>query len=373
MPVRVLHVCQPTTAGTARVVAELASHQVDLGWSVTIASPEGGELSASCLRAGAHHRPWDALREPGTKVLDESRALARIVRDVRPEVVHLHSSKAGLAGRLTVRGRIPTAFQPHAWSFCATTGSVGRAVLIWERMAARWTEAYVCVSEEEASAGRRAGLRGRWEIAPNGTDVSQVPVSPDERYRVREELELPGGLLVVCLGRIAEQKGQDLLLAAWPEVLADVPGARLALVGDGPALEGLRGEAKESVLFTGHREDAGRWLAAADLVVVPSRWEGASLSLLEAMAAARCIVASAAAGAAEVLGRPESIVPVEDIVALRRAIVERLRDSSLREREALENRHRVERIYDLRKTLRRYEHIYATLLARERAISAPEL
>ncbi|NEA48622.1 glycosyltransferase, partial [Streptomyces sp. SID10815] len=69
--------------------------------------------------------------------------------EVRPDLVHAHSAKAGLAGRLAVRGRIPTVFQPHAWSFEAVGGATAALALRWERWGTRWAARTVCVSEAE--------------------------------------------------------------------------------------------------------------------------------------------------------------------------------------------------------------------------------
>src|SRR4051794_2187232 len=110
----VLHVAQPAEAGVPQCVAALAADQVARGWDVTVAAPEGVSLSP-----GVTHRVWHASRAPGPATPGETARVARIVRDARPDVVHLHSSKAGLAGRLAVRGRVPTVFSPHAWSFAA--------------------------------------------------------------------------------------------------------------------------------------------------------------------------------------------------------------------------------------------------------------
>ena len=72
---------------------------------------------------------WEAVQAPGVRVPGETRRLARIVDEVDPNIVHLHSSKAGLAGRLAVRGRRPTVFQPNGWSFEATDGLERRGAL----------------------------------------------------------------------------------------------------------------------------------------------------------------------------------------------------------------------------------------------------
>ncbi|MYS77078.1 glycosyltransferase, partial [Streptomyces sp. SID5926] len=168
---RVLHLTQPVDGGVARVVADLTRAQLAAGLRVVVACPAGG--LADRLRAlGADVRHWPSTRSPGPALAEEVRRLVRVVEDVRPDLVHAHSAKAGLAGRLAVRGRIPTVFQPHAWSFEAVGGAAGLLALGWERWAARWTARTVCVSEAERLRGTRAGLRGPWTVIPNGIDLA---------------------------------------------------------------------------------------------------------------------------------------------------------------------------------------------------------
>ncbi|WP_159057035.1 glycosyltransferase, partial [Streptomyces scabiei] len=228
----------------------------------------------------------------------------RILDDVRPGLVHLHSAKAGLAGRLAVRGRVPTVFQPHAWSFEAVDGAMAALARGWERAGARWASRVVCVSEAERVTGDRAGVRARWTVIPNGVDAGRF--SPAAADIVRAGIPLltgvaPAAPLVVCVGRLCRQKGQDVLLAAWEAVLRRVPTARLVLVGDGPEAERLRALAPEGVLFAGDVADAAPWYRAADLVVLPSRWEGMALAPLEAMACGRPVVLTDVDGARESL------------------------------------------------------------------------
>ncbi|MCF2435668.1 glycosyltransferase [Streptomyces thinghirensis] len=82
-------------------------------------------------------RHWPATRSPGPALVSEVRRLARVIEDVRPDLVHAHSAKAGLAARLAVRGRVPTVFQPHAWSFEAVGGAGAALALGWERWGVR--------------------------------------------------------------------------------------------------------------------------------------------------------------------------------------------------------------------------------------------
>lgn len=166
---RVLHLTQPVDGGVARVVTDLVAAQLSDGLDVTVACPDS-VLTARLRTLGARVRHWHATRSPGASLVREVRHLARVIDEVRPDLVHAHSAKAGLAGRLAVRGRIPTVFQPHAWSFEAVGGGTAALALMWERWGARWASRTVCVSEAERATGMDARITGRWTVVPNGID-----------------------------------------------------------------------------------------------------------------------------------------------------------------------------------------------------------
>jgi glycosyltransferase involved in cell wall biosynthesis len=123
--------------------------------------------------------------------------------------------------------------------------------------------------------------------------------------------------------------------------------------------------------FEGARTDAKDWLAAADVVAMPSRWEGLSLVMLEAMASARSVVATDVAGAREALAEAGAIVPVGATQPLADALAERLTDPALAAREGAEGRRRVERDFDLAKMTARVAELYDELLA-DRRPPSPE-
>jgi glycosyltransferase involved in cell wall biosynthesis len=351
--------------GVARVVTDLAGAQLAAGLRVTVACPDS-PLAARLAALGTDVRPWAATRAPGPSLADEARRLARIVEDVRPCLVHAHSAKAGLAGRLAVRGRIPTVFQPHAWSFEAVDGVTAALARGWERWGARWAARVVCVSEAERRRGLEAGVRGRWSVVPNGIDLERF--RPADTGAVRAELLPDGdprGPLVVCVGRLCRQKGQDVLLTAWESVLRRVPGARLVLVGDGPDHGRLRALAPGSVLFTGDVADVVPWYQAADLVVLPSRWEGMALAPLEAMACGRPVVVTDVGGARESLPPdllPHCLVPAPAPAALASAVAGLLLDPPLRTALGDQGRRHVLSTHDVRRTAQAVADVYRELL-----------
>lgn len=340
-PLRVLHVSQPTEYGVAECVSQLVDDQVARGWSVTVACPAEGALASSSVEVGARHQPWEAARSPTRGVGREVVRLRAIVRETSPDVIHLHSSKAGLIGRLTVRGRIPTFFHTQAWSFLALPQALRPLATGWERLAARWATATVCASEGEAAEGKAAGIGGLLIVVPNGVVVTPEPDGEEARRFARRELGLTDiidGGLVVCVGRLSRQKGQDVLLAAWPRVRARAPKARLVLVGEGPDREHLEAMATDDVTFAGFRTDVRTWLRAANVAAFPSRWEGLPLTLLEAMAVGRSVVGTDIAGIAEVIaGQPAigAVVPPDDHESLAEALIDRLVDPSLANEEGV--------------------------------------
>lgn len=363
-----LHVTQTTIGGVARYVDDLVVDQRRRGFRVRVASPRGGGPDRPEWPDGPDHVEWEARRSPGPSLAGEVVRLAAIVRAVDPDIVHLHSSKAGLAGRLAVRGRRATLFQPHAWSFLAVGGGTASAARRWERAATRWTHRIVCVSEAERAQGEELGLGALMTVVPNGVDLGRwTPAGPDEVRSARAALDLPEhDLVVVCAGRLTRQKGQDLAVRIWPAVRAQVPGARLVLVGDGTELESVRRQPPDGVRFVGHCDDLRPWFAAGDLVLQPSRWEGLSLVILEAMACGRSVVATDVPGATEALGRADALAPVDDADRLAALVVERLRDHDLRAAEGGANRSRVESHFDVGRTHDAVAAVYAGVVSSSR-------
>lgn len=325
---RVLHVAQPDHGGVAGYLNALAAYQAGHGWDVHVAAPAAPD--------SADHHPWHASRNPLVGVADESRRLAEIVDRVDPEVVILHSAKAGLIGRWVVRGRVPTIYLPHAWSFLSLPQPLARQALMWERMASRWTNLVVAVSEGEASIGVRAGMTAPMLVVANPVPDAWLDIADVSPAQARERLDLPQRPTVVSVGRLCTQKGQDLLLESWALVRRADDSAQLVLVGEGPAQESLQEAADDSVIFAGAQEHVQPWLQAADVVAMPSRWEGMALSMLEALASARSVVTHHVPGSDVVMhARAGAAITIGDAQRFSSALLMRLQRRSLARREGI--------------------------------------
>ena len=289
--------------GGAQVhVRDLATRVVADGGEAHVVTGVPGPLTEQLTAAGV---PWTIgegmLREiDPLRDIQAVRALARIIGQVRPDVVSTHSSKAGIVGRLAARMvRTPAMFTAHGWAFTGGVPEPKRTVYRRiERACAPLAARIVCVSAHDGELAARAGIgavggAGRVRVIHNGMPDIDPSLMAD-----------PGGVTgaprAVMIARLDRQKDHATLLAA----LARVPGLGLDLIGGGPG----RGETErfvaelglgERVAFLGQRADIAERLGRAHLFVLSSRWEGFPRSTLEAMRAGLPVVVSDVGGAAE--------------------------------------------------------------------------
>jgi glycosyltransferase involved in cell wall biosynthesis len=247
-------------------------------------------------------------------------ALARVLG--RFDLVHAHSAKAGVLARIAA-GRRPVVYTPHGFPFVGGSAARRRFGVWVERALAPITRTIVCVCEQEAAIGRAAGL-GRLAVVHNGCPAcADVPVAP--------ELAALDGPVVGAVTVLRRQKRIDVLLAAAPAILAAVPEATIAVVGNGPEAAALRAAADPRVLFLAFDAPSARYLHALDVYVLPSDWEAFPIGLLEAQACGVPQVATDVGGTREALV-PETglLIPPGDPDALAGAIIGLLRDPSRR-------------------------------------------
>lgn len=367
----VLHVCATTTGGVVTRMLSQMRDQVERGWHVTLACPSRGTLGHDARAIGVDVSWWTASSVLDRGLLAETSRLARILAATESDVVHLHATKAGLAGRLVLRNRVPTLYEPHGWSFRVGAEEQSTGQVRWERYAARWTGELICAGDTESRLGEELGVVAPTSLLRSGVDLlSWSPLGAVERRDARRHLGLDDVPTVVCVGRLAPEKGQQDLLAGWSSVREQVPDAQLVLVGDGPDRASLQEQVAglPGVRLAGVRSDVAAWLGAADVVAVPSRRQGTGATLLEAMASARSLVTVESPGVHDTV--PEgvgAVVPAADPAALSRALVLRLELSELAEEEGGNARSHVEAEHDAEVSARELARIYLRLVGSRRS------
>jgi glycosyltransferase involved in cell wall biosynthesis len=251
----------------------------------------------------------------------------------------------------------------------------GRTELAIDRRLARWTDCVVGNSEAVVAFYRQNGIpEDRLAMIPSGIGDEEPPtVDPAE---VRTEFGWPGDApLVLFAGRLAQQKGVDDLLAALDLLQHIRPDVRTLIVGDGPLRQRLEDLTRAyrldgAVRFLGHSDDVPRLLAAADLLVLPSLYEGLPNVVLEAMRFRKPVVATAAPGTTELVqdGRTGLLVPMQHPPSLTQAIRLVIEDPDLARRLGAAGRARVETDFRAETMVARFAELYETL-ARAKGIS----
>ncbi|HYN08552.1 MAG TPA: glycosyltransferase [Vicinamibacterales bacterium] len=302
------------------------------------------------------------------------RALLKVIDRKQIDILHLHGYGATTFGRLAAARRgLPVVLHEHA-----NLTSTPWFQKIADRVLERYTDLAIAVSQSTAEfvIGARLVRPDRVKVVYLGAPVDEFSQarSPEEIDSVRSELGIkPGELAVGTVTRLHDSKGNEYLVRAARRVLDARPNTRFFLFGEGPLRPSLEAEASalglgDRFVFGGFVKDVARVLSAFDISVFPSLWEGTPLTLFEALAAARPMVATDADGLLDVLTdeRDALIVPKRDSVALADRIVE-LIDRPDRRRELAARARETARHYDIDAFVKKMERLYRILHRHSRA------
>jgi glycosyltransferase involved in cell wall biosynthesis len=298
---------------------------------------------------------------------------AGLVSDLRPDLVHAHSSKAAAVvrlGRLRFP-RLPVVYTPHGYAFAGFFAHRFERVAYREaeRALAPLTTRVIAVCRAEARLASSLGASRKVRVVLNGIEPQDAESDPDESLSI-----LAGrGPIVCAVARLQAGKGIEILIDAMPAVLARHREAQLAVIGDGPLRTALRERASArglegSVHFLGEHANPRRALRSAQVFVLPSLAESLPYVLLEAMAAGLPIVASAVGGITEAIATGEDglLVAPGNPEALSQALISILGDADLRARFGAHSRARVQREFTRAGMVAGLAAVYAEVLERRR-------
>jgi len=267
--------------------------------------------------------------------------LCRFINLHHIDIVHTHSSKAGIIGRLAVRfSRAKFIVHTvHGWSFNNfQPGIVRRIYILLERLAARITDKLIVVSAHDKEKGLAAGIG-----YPDQYELIEYAVGfdgPDNKNPLPKTVFgfNDSNLLVGTISCLKPQKSPRDFIMIAKEVINAVPQSRFLIVGDGILRDDiermiLKYELKEKVILAGWRTDIAKVLASFDVFTLVSLWEGMPISVLEAMAAGKPAVVTDTGGIREVIKNGENgfLVPVHDKKSAAKQIISLLKDASLRQ------------------------------------------
>jgi len=365
---RVLHILPNFGPGGAERMATHLLLHMDQSRYVTVAvslfDRQGTDLEAMLERASV--RVCYLGKRKGFDPRMYGR-LARVFQEFRPDIVHTH--------RYVLRYLLPLVIRRRARLWIHTVHNVAEKEVdrfgSWVHHSVfRMGVVPVAIAKEVARSIERVyGLRGV-PLIPNGIPVADYALGEDARkaWRAREGYA-EEDVLLVSVARMSPQKDHFLLIRAFAMVVSCDRRLRLLLVGDGPLRPELEAQVKvlgleDKVRFLGVRSDVPEILAAADAFVLSSRWEGNPLSVMEAMAAGKPVIATAVGGVPELVedGVSGVLVSPEDAGALTEAIWKAVEDPGLRVRMGRAAFRRAMERFDVGVMVRGYEALYEQLL-----------
>jgi len=311
---RVLHIITRLELGGAQRNTIFTVANLDRSmFSVGLAWGPGDELDSEARGIEDLERyEISALTRPIAPFKDirALRDLRRAIRAFEPDIVHTHSSKAGILGRTAAHlEKVSTVIHSiHGWGFTPLQTSIKRRLfLAAERSVARWTDHFIAVSQANIDQGRDLGLLSEnVSLIRSGIDLSPYKQLPNAAP-IKRQLEIPDGVPVVTqVGNLKPQKAPLDFLRVAAIVASTEPKAHFVMAGDGPLRQKVEGLAAELGIadrlhLPGWWRDVPGLLAATDVAVLTSRHEGLPRAVVEALAAGVPVVATAVDGTPEVV------------------------------------------------------------------------
>jgi len=365
MKVRVLHVIPNFGPGGAeRLLVNLLEEFDRERFQVAAVSlyPETGTILEREIREkGLEVYYFNKHKGPDLRMIRE---LWHIFRDFRPDVVHTH--------RYVLRYTLLPAFFCHIPVQVHTVHNVAqkevdRVGKFVHWLAFRWAGVVpVSISQEVAVTVRNLyGKNIETPVIYNG-----IPTGRFFAYSNRKDEN--NNIILLHVGRFSPQKNHKLLIEAFALVVKECSKLRLWLVGDGELKSDIEKLVVQKglqsyVSFLGIRADVAELLGQCDIFVLPSDWEGVPLTILEAMAAGKPVIATAVGGVPELVkdGETGILIPPQDPQALVQAILKLATNSELGEQMGQTGQKRAQEQFDISRTAREYESLYLELLEKK--------
>lgn len=354
--------------GAPRVFLNLISGLTEQGIEVVMASgpsqqPEEDPWEFS-RRSHIPYHPLPSLRRDISPVHDllSLFQIIALLRRERPTILHTHTTKAGILGRIAGgMTHTRTIHTPHGHVFYGYFGKGKEQLYVFlERLAARFCERIITISEDERREYLRRGIGDEQKVVTiyNGIDMGRFP---GDGRRVRKELGITQQApLVGYVGRLEEVKGPHLFVEAAMKIASAHPQAHYVMAGDGPLRNELRkkGRGVPHLHIIGYREDIADIIAALDILLIPSLNDGFNLAAVEAMASSKPIVATAVGGLPEVIGDGGILIRSGDTSRMAEEAIKLLNSPGLRKEIGMKGKRRAERLFDWGVCLQRTIDIY---------------
>ncbi|MEH0422201.1 glycosyltransferase family 4 protein [Streptomyces sp. B21-083] len=326
-PLRTVQVLGGGNAGSSAHVRSLAAGLVARGVRVIVCAPSDADSAYDFTGAGAEHVPIPRSSDPGSVA-----ALRAACSNA--DLVHAHGLHASFRAALALSGRrTPLVVTWHNRAYAE--GPRAQLLRVLERRVVKTAAVVLGTSSDLVDRARRRGARDvRLSAVALSAPRGAVGRDESDRSKTRAELGATDRPLLMSVGSLDRHRGYDVLLDAVHAWRGLDPAPLLVIAGEGPLRAELQGRIENEglpVRLIGRRDDVSELLFAADLALLPSRWESRSVLAQQALHARVPLIATAVGGVPELVGDAAELVPYGDAVALGRAVVRLLGDPERRD------------------------------------------
>lgn len=371
MSVKILHIITLSEWGGAQQVCyDIVTNLDKEKFSVEVACAPGGELINRLEEHGIVVHKIDSLKRDISPVNDLKAlfALYRLIRKGSYDIVHCHSTKAGLLGRIAAwLARTPKRFfTVHGWGFYNTEeyGYIQRLLILFEKISGWVSTKVICVSKQVKEDGlkRKIAPEAKFTLIRNGTAWN----SSKQEGTLRKEIEVDDkDILFGMVARLSYPKNPLLFLQGAEKVVADNDLAKFVLIGDGPFYKdceefvvekGLR----ENVYLLGFRKNARQLFPDFDIFVLTSQFEGLPMTIIEAMFAGLPIIATDVGGVNELVeeGRNGLLTEPHNVDQLARKMMYLIENPEKRINMGKESHKTANENFTITKMIQEYEKLY---------------
>ncbi len=280
------------------------------------------------------------------KLLKDIKAIKqfrKIIKEIKPDILYLHSSKAGGIGRLALwfNKKVRIIYNAHGWYFNAEISDIKKKIyVIIEKILAKRTDKIINISKAEYKSAiyNKIAPKEKMCIIYNGIDFKKFENSNKYRNETRKKYGISTNDIVIgIVGRISEQKDPMTSIKAFKKICDSYLNVYMMFVGSGDLENKVRDFAKKNninkkVIFTGWDENVEKYIPAFDIAMLPSKWEGFGLVIIEYMACDKPIIASGVGGIKDIIVNTKNglLIKPGDTDDLSKKIIELIENKKLR-------------------------------------------
>ena len=373
--IKVLHITQATIGGTLEYLKLFFNHINKDEYEVYLACPSYGPMKKEIEDMGVKVYPLEMTREISLKDdLNSFMEMKKLIKRVNPDIVHLHSSKAGVLGKVaSYLNKIPCIYNAHGWSFSMNVSDKKKKVYsLIEKYTSLFCDKIVNISEYEHNLAKQYNIASDKKMITihNGIDIEKYDKSNYSRKDTLKELGIPQECFIVgMVARISEQKDPIKFIEIAKEVCRVIENAYFVLVGDGELRNQVdklitKYNLKGRVKITGWVNDVNKYISVFDIGILTSRWEGFGLVLTEYMAAKKPIVASYTGGIPELIEDNYNgiLVDINDTSKFVKSIIELKDNDTLKNKYVENSSYILDNKFNIKNVVEKHNKLYRKLL-----------